>query len=207
MLIEKLKTEYKTGEPILIEDILLLLRNFTRAYVFRLIKKAEESGELIKFTRGVYCLPKKTIFGYGTLTSSIVANTKYITNGASIYGVYSGLSLLNQFTISTQVPNVIEIVTNKEATRKRVVDIDGMKFVIRKSRFEITKDNCDYYSLLQLFLELGVNPDLDDFSKERIKEFIVKKNIDKKELIRLAMKFPAQTLKNLIGSEVINGTI
>ena len=207
MFIQKIKDNYKIDEPIFIKNILALFPEFTRAYVFRLIKQAETNGELIKFSRGVYSIPKKTFFGYSTLTSSMVANNKYITDGKSVYGIYSGLTLLNQFSVSTQIPNVIEIVTNNEATRKRIVNIDGMRFVIRKSRFEITKDNYNYYSLLQFFLELGINPILDDFARQKIKEYIKDKGIKQEELIRLAMKFPAQTLKNLIGSGVVNETI
>ncbi len=207
MFIEKIKKQYNQGEPIFVEDILLMFSNFTRAYVFRLIKTAEQNGELVRFSRGVYFIPKKTLFGFSTLTSSIVANNKYITDGNSIYGVFSGLTLLNQFAVSSQVPNVIEIVTNNEATRKRVVDIDGMKFILRKSRFEITKENYNYYCLLQLFSELGDNPNLGDFAKQKIKKYIIENSIDRNELMKLAMKFPAQTLKNMIGSEVVNGTL
>lgn len=206
MFIQKIKDNYKIDEPIFIENILALFPEFTRAYVFRLIKQAETNGELIKFSRGVYYIPKKTFFGYSTLTSSMVANNKYITDGKSVYGIYSGLTLLNQFSVSTQIPNVIEIVTNNEATRKRIVNINGMRFVIRKSRFEITNDNYNYYSLLQFFLELGIEPNLDEFAKQKIKKYIKDKGIKQEELIRLAMKFPAQTLKNLIGSGVISGT-
>lgn len=207
MFIERLKSKFEAGDPIFTEDILSLFPEFSRVYIFRLIKKAENNGELVKFYRGVYCIPKKTFFGYSTLSSSLVANSKYISNGESIYGIYSGLSLLNQFAISSQIPNVVEIITNNETTRKRVVEIDGMKFIIRKSRFEITKDNYNYYLLLQLFLELGMNYELDDFTKQKIKEFIIEKDIKQSTLINLAMNFPAQTLKNLIGSETINGTL
>lgn len=207
MLIERLKKKYKPGKPMFTEDILLLFPEFTKAYVFRLLKKAENSGELVRFSRGVYCIPKKTFFGYSTISSGMVADDKYIGDNDNIFGVYSGLSLLNQFAISTQVPNVIEIVTNNETTRKRLVEIDGMKFIVRKSRFEITKDNYNYYTILQLFLELGVNPSLDDFSKQRIKEYISSNNIDQNRLIKYAMLFPAQVIKNLLGSEVLNGTI
>ena len=206
MFIQRIKDNYKFDEPIFIENILALFPEFTRAYVFRLIKQAETNGELIKFSRGVYYIPKKTFFGYSTLTSSMVANNKYITDGKSVYGIYSGLTLLNQFLVSTQIPNVIEIVTNNEATRKRIVNIDGMRFVVRKSRFEITNDNYNYYSLLQFFLELGIKPNLDKFAKQKIKKYMKEKRINQERLIRLAMKFPAQTLKNLIGSGVISGT-
>lgn len=207
MFIEKLKKEFKTNEPIFVEDILSLYPEFTRAYVFRLIKKAEENGDLLKFSRGVYFISKKTFFGESTLTSPMVANKKYISSGESIYGLYSGLSLLNMFSISTQIPNTLEIVTNNEATRKRVVDIDGMKFIVRKSRFEITEENYCYYVILQLFLDLGNNPKIDDFAKQRIKKYIKEMNIDPNRLIKLGMNFPAQVMKNLLGSEVLNGTI
>ena len=207
MFIKRIEEAFKPGKPIYTEDILLLYPEFTKAYVFRLLKKAEKNGELVRFSRGVYCIPKKTFFGYSTLSSGMVANDRYIRNNETVYGLYSGLTLLNQFAISTQVPNVVEIVTNNETTRKRTVIIDGMKFIIRKSRFEITKDNYFYYTVLQLFLELGINPSLNDFSKKKIKEYLVSNNIDQNRLIKYAMFFPAQVVKNLLGSEVLNGTL
>ena len=203
MLIERLKKAYKPGKPIFTEDILLLFPEFTKAYIFRLLKKEETRGELIRFSRGVYCLPKKSFFGYSSISSGMVANDKYITNGNDVIGLYSGLSLLNQFAISTQVPNVLEIVTNNETTRKRLIEIDGVKFIIRKSRFEITKENYSYYTILQLFLELGINPSIDDFSKQRIKEYIIANKINRDKLIKYAMFFPAQVVKNLLGSEIL----
>lgn len=205
MFIKRIKYVFKPGEPIFIKDILALFPEFTRAYIFRLLKDAERRKQIIKFSRGVYCLPKKSLFGFLSLSSSKVAKSKYIEDGNSIFGVYSGLALLNQFSVSTQVPNTLEIVTNNEATRKRTVDIDGMKFIVRKSRFEITKDNYNYYTILQLFLELGVNPQLDIFSKQRIIEYMQEKKIDQNTLIKYAMRFPAQVMKNLVGSEVLNG--
>ena len=207
MFIKRIEKAFKPGKPIYTKDILLLYPEFTKAYVFRLLKKAEKNGELVRFSRGVYCIPKKTFFGYSTLSSGMVANDRYIRNNETVCGLYSGLTLLNQFAISTQVPNVVEIVTNNETTRKRTVIIDGMKFIIRKSRFEITNDNYFYYTVLQLFLELGINPSLSDFSKKKIKEYLVSNNIDQNRLIKYAMFFPAQVVKNLLGSEVLNGTL
>ena len=204
MLIEKLKEKYKVGEPIFIEDILLLFPEYTRAYVFRLIKRAEANGEIYKFSRGVYYLPKESFFGFSTLTPSMVANNKYVSDGEEVYGIYSGQTLLNQFALSSQVPNIVEIITNNEATRKRVVDIEGMKFILRRSRFDINKDNYRYYALLELFLELGFNPNMEEFEKQLIKNYMKENDIDQKKLIKYGMEFPAQALKNLIGCEVID---
>ena len=206
MFVERIKKEFTSGKPIFIEDILILFPEFTRAYIFRLLKKAITSGELIRFSRGVYCIPKKTIIGNSTITSNMVVNSKYITDGESTFGIYSGLALLNQFSISSQIPNVVEIVTNNESTRKRTIEIDGMEYIIRKSRFEITNDNYCYYTVLQLFSELGDNT-LSDFSRKNIKEYINEKQIDCNKLIKCASFFPAQVLKKLMLSGIINGTI
>ena len=132
----------------------------------------------------------------------MVAKNRYIGGGKSRFVVYSGLTLLDQFAVSSQVPNIIEIVTNKETTRKRIVVIDGVKFIVRKSRFEITKDNYAYYTTLQLFSELS-SSSLEAFAKQRVKEYLNDNNIDSKTLIRYAMYFPARVMKNLMGSGVL----
>lgn len=207
MLIQTLKEKYQEGVPIYLKDILLLFPNYTKAYIFRLLKKAEQEGMIKRFSHGVYCLPKKSFIGPVTMTSQMVAENRYISNGDAIYGVYSGLSLINHFCVSTQVPNVLEIVTNREATRKRTIDIDGVKFVIRKSRFEITKDNYPYYTILQLFLELGDKSNLNDFAKEQIKEYLSKNNIQKERLLKYALDFPSKAIKGLIDSEVLYGAL
>lgn len=207
MFIEKIRKSFKVGETIFAKEILQLFPEFTKTYVYRLLKESIDNEQLIKFSRGIYCIPKKTSFGYSSLSSNAVASQKYISDGNMVYGLYSGLTLLNNFAISAQVPNVIEIVTNNEATRKRTIEINGVKFILRKSRFPITKDNYNYYTVLQIFQELGTNTKINSFSKQQIKDYIKKNSLEEKELIRLAMRFPAQTLKNLIVSEVINGIL
>ena len=205
--ISKIKENYKEGQIIFIKDILLLFPNLTRAYVFCLLKEAEDKKEIVKFSHGIYCIPKKTFFGYTSLTPIKVVRNKYIINNEDVLGIYGGLTLLNEFNISSQIPNTLEIITNNEATRKRYIDIAGMKFILRKSRFEITKDNYKYYQILQLFLEIGSAPILTDFTKERIKEFIKNNNIDQNKLIKYSLNFTAKVTKNLIESEVLNGII
>lgn len=207
MFIETIRKEHAPNTPIFTKDILSLFPKYTKAYTFRLLKQAINEGKLIYYSRGVYCLPKKNLFGNSSLTPSTVANSKYISDGKSVFGVYSGLALLNYFSLSSQVPNVLEIVTNNEATRKRTIEIDGMKFIVRKSRFEITNNNYKYYTILQLFLDAGVNAKFSNFSKQQISEYIEKENINKNVLVKYAMMFPAQALKNLVASEVLYGSL
>ena len=61
------------------------------------------------------------------------------------------------------------------------------------------------YMLLQVFNDLDAKTKLDDFAQRRLTSFIKEKGINLSKLLNLAMKFPAKTIKNLIGSGVLNG--
>lgn len=207
MLIERVIREFGYDTPIFAEEILELFNEFTRAYVFRLIKKAENAGELVCYSRGVYYVPRKTFFGASTICSEQVAEKKYLRDGDSVYGIYSGLSLLNQFGITTQVPNILEIVTNNETTRKRKVVIDGKEFILRKARCEITSENYPEYSLLQLFNDIDQQDSLDEFAKGQIGEYIRKNQLTNERINAMSLFFPAMASKNMLRSGVLNGAL
>ncbi len=202
MLSEVLKQNYKFDTPIFTDEIISLFPQYTRAYVFRMIKNAEAKGEIAKLDTGVYYLPQMTPFGPSVITASAVARKKYVTDETSIYGIYSGLALQNAFSLTTQIANTQEIVTNRETTRCRKVTIDGMPFILRKSRTEITADNADAYRILQVFSENnGVT--IDGTGIQAISDYIRRKDIKREQLLSLAKSFPARTLQNLIYSEVL----
>ena len=80
VLVTRLKSTFKTNEPIFTNEILRLFSEYSRAYVFRLIDDAEEKGELVSFDTGVYYLPVKSIMGVSTITADDVVNKRYIKN-------------------------------------------------------------------------------------------------------------------------------
>lgn len=204
MFIERIRREYDPNVPIFTKNILKIFPEYSRAYVFRLIKKAEEKGELVKFSEGVYFMPTETIIGPSTIIADDVVEIKYIKNNDEVYGVYSGLQLLNMFSVTTQVPNVIEVVTNNETTRRREIELDGRKFILRKSRFEINKDNANTYLVLQLFNDTGKEEIINRHSKEIIVNFIKEQKISLDDLLSYAAYFPARAIKNLIRNEILD---
>ena len=117
--IKNLRAKYGDNEPIFLEEIKLELANYTKARIFQLLSVAIESKEIAKFDGGVYYFPTQSVLGMSKLNPRKVIEKKYIKNKESIYGFYSGLSLLNTFGLTNQIPNVIEIVTNNESTRLR----------------------------------------------------------------------------------------
>lgn len=207
MFVEQLKKEFGTNTPIFIDEILKMYRNYSRAYVFRLIKQAEKSGELSLYSRGVYYVPRQTLFGKSNIIPEMVVEKKYLRDGNSIYGVYAGTTLLNYFGLTTQVPNIIELITNKESTRKRSIYINDKEFIIRKSRCNITSDNYPEYTLLQLFSEMGQDEKITKSFIKEINQFIVSNNVTKEKLFKMASNFPSTASKNMIRSLTFNGII
>ena len=205
MFVNEIKRKFNINEPIFTEELMELFSQYSRPYVFRIINEMEKTNELVRYTKGVYFIPKKTFFGLSTITADSVVEKRYLKELNNVYGIYSGLKLLNLFSITTQVPNVVEIVTNNETMRCREIEVNGRKFILRKSRFEINKNNADMYMLLQVFNDLDAKTKLDDFAQRRLTSFIKEKGINLSKLLNLAMKFPAKTMKNLIGSGVLNG--
>jgi len=204
MFIERIRENFKCDEPIFADEIVRLFSEFTEAYIYRLIKKAEKCGDIIKFSNGVYYIPQKTFFGMSTITADDVIRKKYIGSGGDIYGIYGGIKLLNSFSATTQVANTIEIVTNNETTRKRIIELDGRKFVLRKSRCPITSNNADAYAVIQFFSELDKDEELSELSKRKVLEYINGCSISAESLKNMAKIFPAKAAKNLLMSEVLD---
>ena len=204
MFEEKMNKIFKKNEPIFIEEILDAIKDYSRAYTFRQIKKMEEDGTIVRFTQGVYYLPTETEFGRSSISIHQILNRKYLNDNDEIFGVYSGLILQNMFGVTTQVPNVLEIVTNKETTRCRRITIKGREFILRKSRIKITKENASSYMILQLFSEIKDADYMDERGIRTIRSYMKKTNVTKNDLFELANVFPARTMKNLMVSGVLN---
>ena len=197
MFIENLSKNFDTNEPIFTEEILSLFNEYSRAQVFRYIDKAKNNMELIQFTKGVYYIPTITFWGdLSMITTDSVVEKKYLRNSNQVYGVYSGIKLLNLFSVTTQMGATIEIVTNNETTCCRHIDINGRKFILRKSRCKITKKNYAAYTILQLFNDFDDQDKLDDHSYKSIIEYINNCKVEKEQLLELSMQIPARAIKN-----------
>lgn len=204
MFAERLKENFNTNEPIFTEEILGLFPDFSRAQIFRYINKAKNDGEIIQYDKGIYFIPKQTFLGLSTITADMVVEKKYLRNEKNIYGVYSGIKLFNTFSMTTQMAAVVEVVTNNESAKYREIQVKNRRFILRRSRCRIDKDNAAAYTVLQLFSEFGRNDVLNDNAKRRLLEYITVTGVTKEQLFTLSMKFPPKTAQNLIGSGILN---
>ena len=62
-MIERLKNKFGVNEPIFTSEILEEMKEYSRARVFQLLKKAEEEEKIIKFDNGIYYIPTQTRYG------------------------------------------------------------------------------------------------------------------------------------------------
>ena len=96
----------------------------------------------MKYDTGVYYLPKMTLLhSVVEPNADMVARYRFISKGDNIDGFYGGNSFANQIGITTQVPRVVEIVSNNTNSSDHEVKIGNRRFYIRKPVVPITKDN------------------------------------------------------------------
>lgn len=184
------------NKPISINEIRETLSNLSTPRVAQIVDSLLKNEEIVRYSRGVYFFPTTSIFGRSTLDSFEVITKKYIASDENIYGFYSGLTFKNIINLTTQVPNVIEITTNKEKSRARIVTIGGQKVLLKKSRVYITNENYKTLQILEFINEIDENEVI--FSKQLINKYIADNALNIKEMTRLAMNFPSKTLRKLM---------
>jgi hypothetical protein len=189
------------NEPLVFEEIQSVLSRYSTQRIYQLIDIAISEGKLQRFENGIYFIPTQTIFGISKLDPQKVIFRKFIKDKDKTYGYYSGLTLLNGLGLTTQVPNVVEVVTNNEASRLREVFVGKQKVRLRKARVQVTSENVDALAVLDLFNQINPNmsPDLD---WRGVIEYVKSNGLNLKRIMDYSYAYPAKAVKNLMNSEV-----
>ena len=204
-MIERLKNKFGVNQPIFTNEILEVMNDYSRPRVFQLIKKAEQDESIVKFDKGIYYIPTKTRYGNSLISVEQVIKKKYISDNDEVFGIYGGLQMQQNFLITLQVPNTIEVITNKETMWVRETKLKNRNIILRKSRIPITKENANAYTILELFSNIDIKKYLDDTSIQReVIHFIKEKEIKLKDLYPLTGAFPSKTTRNIMESGIIN---
>lgn len=191
---------YGFNEPILSKDV--TFKSYSKQWLYKEFNKLCKSGKIIKYEKGIYYIPTKTILGASLLDPKKVIEKKYVNNGTETFGYYSGSTFLNQLRISTQMPNTIEIYTNNERSNVRDVNIGKQKVLLRRARTEINKKNAAVLSLLELMNFVPASF-FDDERRAKINLYITKNKITRKSITKYAPVFPDRAMRTLVESEVI----
>ncbi len=148
-----IENNYKPNEPIFLSE--LNIQNMKAVYIRQQMKKLTESGQLKRFDSGIYYIPKKSMFRSGsTLSIDEVIKKKYLMNGMNRCGYVGGVLFANQLGLTTQVPSVYEIYTNKATTEYRETQLANLRIILRKPYCKIDEENAPTLQFLDLLKEI-----------------------------------------------------
>lgn len=199
---DMIKKNFSYDEPILTGDIEAMFPNRSRPWIDKAVKTMLEKNQIKRFSTGVYYIPRKTPFGDSLLNPQKVIAKKYIKNGTEIYGYVSGTALLNSLGLTTQVPNTITVVTNKEASRGRKVVFGNQSVYVMKSTAKITKENCAVLQFLEA-VKIADPNDLDKTKKSNLEKYIDDNNITLTMVSKYCSFFPDYVSKKVLGGSLI----
>ena len=200
VLYEYLVDSFGYNEPIMMNAI--AYKNYSKPWISKELADLCACGKLIRFEKGVYYVPKMTALGPSKLNPQKIIEKRYISSGDERNGYYSGATFLNLIGLSTQVPNIVEIYTNNEASKVREIAVGQTRVLLRRARTPITKDNVAVQSFLELMNT--VSPSFFDDERRRItSEYIRQNGISKKDITKYAGAFPDKAIRTLVESEMI----
>lgn len=207
-LYEYLLDNYKENEPIFLAD--LQVDGMTHTNVRQQIKKLTDTGKVKRFDNGIYFLPKKTIFKSGSqLAPEKVLECKYLRDKDERCGYVSGLMFFNQMGLTTQVPMMYEVVSNKATNDYRETSLAKSRVIVRKPKVPVTERN---YKILQF---LDMLKDVDVYSEvtgkplqDRLYRYMDNAHLSISEMEPYFAYYPDKLYKNLVETRVIyNGLL
>lgn len=198
MLKDYLIDNYGYNEPIFLSE--LSMEGISDNAVRQSVKRLVASGFLERYDSGIYYIPKSGgLLGKSYLDPSVVIMRKYVENNSNKYGYITGLSFANQLGLTTQMPAVIEIVTNREATNGRTLMVGNQKVRVKKSAIPVSEDNAE---LLQLLDSVGQAEKYTELTIEETVDVLItymrKKKFTKKQLSDVSSVLTGATAKKLI---------
>ncbi|RHV16100.1 hypothetical protein DXB73_13600 [Clostridium sp. OM05-6BH] len=167
MLKAYLMENYGYNEPIFIKE--LSIDGLSQNAVRQSVKRLTAIGFLERYDNGIYYIPRfDGLLGKSYLDPTEVIMRKYVENKSDKYGYVTGLSFANQLGLTTQMPAMIEIVTNRESTNGRIITLGNQRVRVKSSPIIVSESNAE---LLQLLDSVG--------QAERYTELTIKETIDK----------------------------
>ena len=200
-LMKTLQDNYGYNTPILLSEmnIVGVSAIALRQMMTRLVRK----GSIERFAQGVYYIPTTTALGKSKIDVKKIYEKKYISSDEETYGYYTGLALANAVGLTTQMPNIIEIVTNNEKSRVREVQIGKQKLQLRKAKTTITRENAKVLQLLDL-INKQLREKLTEVEKECIASFAKEQDITRDSIYQYISYFPSRVAKIVMESRLLD---
>lgn len=198
MLKSYLMENFGYNEPIFLND--LTVEGMSDNAVRQSVKRLVANGFLQRYDNGIYYIPKQGgLLGKSYLDPFLVIMRKYVKSKSETYGYVTGISFANQLGLTTQMPAVIEVVTNRESTNGRMIIVGNMKVRIKKSTVTISDSNVELLQFLESigqaekYTELPIEDTIDIMIS-----YVKLKRFTKEQLSEVSSILTGATAKKLI---------
>lgn len=207
MLWSYLQSNYQPNEPIIMSEINITGMSYTN--IRRSFTRLTDLGKVKRYDTGIYYIPTQSVLKSGSsLSRDKVIEKKYLVSDNTRIGYFSGCTFANKLGLTTQVPMVQEIVSNRATTESREIELTGAKFILRKPKITITNKN---YIVLQ-FLDLI--KDIDTLSEvegneltKKLLYYVTLTGITIDSISDLLKLYPDKLYRNLYETGVLNGLL
>lgn len=202
MLFDYINKNYDIAEPIFMNELPCASKGALRQEM----KRLTDEGKLIRLYNGVYYKSYKTIFGTnGKMSINKFIEKKYLFEGHESIGFISGISMFNKYGFTSQIPSIIEVVTNVATTKQRKVKIDGYSIIEYKPAVTITNENINEIEFLTIMTDIDKYSELSlDELKSKLKEYVEKKNLRFNLIKEYLPLFPDKVYKNIYNGGLMN---
>jgi len=190
---------YGYDNPIIVTE--LNIEKYSKNNIRQSLYLLEKNHKIERYSNGIYYLTRDTIFGKSKLNFEQVLVRKYISNGKETYGYFTGIYLKNQLGLTTQMPNIPEIISNKESSKRRVIEMRGREAVVKKSYIVINEENAKILQFFDLFKYLDFKE--IETSKQMLIDYIKKEQFTKNQVSEYLCQYPKEVLSHFIRSGLI----
>lgn len=156
------------GEPIFTNEcynyVKMYIPNLDKALFNLNLQRFEKRNKnFIRYQKGIYYKAIETPFGLSNIDETKLIQEKYMINGKEIIGYESGPSYLNKIGLTTQMPDLTYIVTEK--TRYSMVEKKNKIYLV-KPVTNINKENYRYLQFLDILdNKMKINIENEDYIK------------------------------------------
>lgn len=200
-----IENSYQPNEPVFLSE--LKIPGMTAVSVRQQMKKLTEAGKLKRFDTGIYYIPKKSMFRSGSaLSVDEVIRKKYLTDEKGCCGYVSGIMFANRLGLTTQVPGVYEITTNKATTEYRETKLADLRVIIRKPCCKINEKNATTLQFLDLMKDVTDVSELDGAElKKRLFSYMEEMNIEFENMKEYLPYYPDRIYRNMYKAGLLHG--
>lgn len=194
---------YQTNEPIFLADI--QIEGMKDNNIRQQVKKLTDAEKIKRFDKGIYYLPKTSIFKSGSqLSIEKVLEYKYLIDKKRRCGYISGLMFCNQLGLTTQVPMQYEVVSNKATSDYRETSLGRSRVVVRRPRVTVTEKNYRILQFLDMLKDIDIYSELSGKElQQRLYGYMDEQEIKVKDMEKYYSYYPDKLYRNLVETRVI----